>query len=188
MLPIQITVRNTQHSNALEELLCKKAEKLTHFYDQINSCKVVIHIEQKHQHQGKLFSVSIQLAVPGKDLSVNRQLDEDIYIAIRDAFHAVQRQLASYARKRRGDVKTHHSTIQGRISRLFHSRGFGFIEGVDGNEYYLSDANLRHPTFAQLRQGDIVTFIAASSQEGLQAHRITRITKEKGYYQHAHET
>ncbi len=34
-------------------------------------------------------------------MTVNRKLNEDIYIAIRDAFLAMQRQLEDYARKRR---------------------------------------------------------------------------------------
>src|SRR3989338_5790092 len=105
MLPIQITIRDIPNSQAIEDRVHQKAEKLTKFYQHINSCRVVIDVPQKHKHQGKLFSVRIDLTVPGKELVVSHKLNEDLYVAIRDAFHALERQLETYARKRRGDVK-----------------------------------------------------------------------------------
>jgi len=175
MLPVQITVRDMPSSPALEDHLRKKAEKLNQYYHRINSCKIVIHISQKHKHQGKLFNVSIDLSVPGKELVVNRKLDEDVYIAIRDAFHALQRQLENYARKRRGDVKTHELLMHGFVKKIFASEGYGFIQGADGSEYYFSPTNVSNPNFAQLQLGDIVQFIGVPQSEGMQAHRITRL-------------
>lgn len=175
MLPVQITVRDMPNSPALEDHLLKKAHKLNRYYDRINSCKIVIYITQKHKHQGKLFSVCIDLSVPGKDLIVNRKLDEDVYIAIRDAFHAVQRQLESYARKRRGDVKTHEELMHGIVKKLFVDEGYGFIQGTDGSEYYFSPSNVCHPSFSQLELGDTVQFIGVPQSEGMQAHRVTRL-------------
>lgn len=107
MMPIQITIRDIPISHALEEHIRKKAEKLSHIYHQISSCHVVVEVPQKHKHQGKLFSVHIDINVPGKELVVNRKQDEDVYIAIRNAFLALKRQISSYARRRRGDVKGH---------------------------------------------------------------------------------
>lgn len=174
MLPVQITVRDMPNSPALENHLRKKAMKLNHFYHHINSCRIVVDIPQKHKHQGKLFSVSIDLSVPGKELVVNRKLDEDVYVAIRDAFQAVQRQLESYARKRRGDVKMHELTMSGFVKKLFADEGYGFIQGADGSEYYFSPTNVSNPSFNQLELGDIVQFIGVPQSEGMQAHRITR--------------
>lgn len=175
MLPVQITVRDMSSSPALEDHLRKKANKLTQYYDRINSCKIVIHIPQKHKHQGKLFSVCIDLSVPGKELVVNRKLDEDVYIAIRDAFHAVQRQLESYAKKRRGDVKSHELLMHGVVKKKFENDGYGFIQGIDGSEYYFSPTNVTNPNFAQLGLGDTVQFIGVPQSEGMQAHRVTRV-------------
>ncbi len=175
MLPVQITVRDMPSSPALEDHLRKKANKLNQYYDRINSCKIVIHIPQKHKHQGKLFSVSIDLSVPGKELVVNRKLDEDVYIAIRDAFQAVQRQLETYICKRRGDVKTHELLMQGFVKKLFDDQGYGFIQGPEGSEYYFSPTNVANPSFAQLELGDIVQFVGVPQSEGMQAHRITRV-------------
>jgi hypothetical protein len=38
---------------------------------------------------------------------VNRDRDEDVYVALRNAFDAAKRQLEDYVRLLRGDVKTH---------------------------------------------------------------------------------
>lgn len=173
-LPIQVTIRDIPSSSALENHVLKKANKLNKFYDRINSCRIIIDVPQKHKHQGKLFRVRIDLTVPGRELVVNHKIDEDVYVAIRDAFQALIRQLEHYAEKRRGTVKTHEQTIRGVVKRIFHDDGYGFIHGTDGNEYYFGHANVANPSFDQLQIDDAVEFLGVPSSEGQQAHRITR--------------
>jgi ribosomal subunit interface protein len=109
MLPVKITIRDIPNSQILENHIREKFQKLQHFFQRIQSCKVVVEVPQKHKHQGKLFGVRIDLVVPGKELVVNHKKDEDVYIAIREAFHAILRQLEKYAERRRGDVKMHEN-------------------------------------------------------------------------------
>lgn len=174
MQPVQITIRDLPNSPALEDTIRKKADKLSHFYPKINSCRVVITLPQKHKHQGKLFCVHIDLMVPGKELVVNKHKDEDVYVAIRDAFNALQRQLESYARKRRGEVKTHELMMRGLVKRLMDGEGYGFLQGMDGNEYYFSAANVHYPTYDELQIGDSVEFFGIIANDGYQANRITK--------------
>lgn len=173
MLAVQVTIRDIPNSQALENHIKERAQKLIQFYQRINSCRVVVEVPQKHKRQGKLFSVNIDLTVPGKELVVNHKQDEDVYIAIRDAFHAIERQLEKYACRRRGDIKNHDSVCRGHITRLFPLEGYGFIHGVDGNEFYFSVANVAFPHFEKLEIGDFVQFIELSAGEGLQANRVT---------------
>ncbi len=172
--PIQITIRDMPNSQALEDHIYKKAEKLNHYYRRIHSCKVVVDIPQKHKHQGKLYRVSIELAVPGKDLVVNHKLNEDVYIAIRDAFHAILRQLECYADKRRGTVKAHEGLNRGLVKRLIPEEGYGFIQGVDGTEHYFSMTNVSYPGFDGLHEGDTVRYLSVPANDGWQAHRVKR--------------
>jgi ribosomal subunit interface protein len=106
MQAIQITIRALPHSDSLENHVRKKAEELDDMYRRISTCRVIID-HQNHKHQGKLFKVCIDVKVPGKDLVVNHKKNEDVYIAIRDAFNAIYRQLETYIQKHRGDVKRH---------------------------------------------------------------------------------
>jgi ribosomal subunit interface protein len=118
MMPIQVTVRDIPGSQALEEHIRRKAEKLTQFYGQIQNCHVVVELPQKHKHQGKLFRVHIDLGVPGKELVVDRKQDEDVYIAVRNAFNALKRQISDYVDRRRGDVKSHDKMTRGERNSL----------------------------------------------------------------------
>ncbi len=173
MNSIQVTFRDLPYSQALENRIHEQAEKLSQFYEHFIHCRVVLAISQNHKHQGKLYNVRINLMVPGKELVVTRQQDEDIYIAIRDAFNALERQLEDYLRKRRGDVKKHDALQYGFIMRIFPDDGYGFIKGQDGNEYYFSATNVASKTFNQLAVGDTVFFLTEPGSEGLQARRVT---------------
>lgn len=108
--PIQLTFRNIPESAALKKLILDEAEDLEHFYDRITHCRVVIESpHQKHQ-SGNLYHVSIHLTVPGKTLVVTRNPDEhfshkDCYLAIREAFHEIRRQLQDFIRIQRAPVK-----------------------------------------------------------------------------------
>jgi ribosome-associated translation inhibitor RaiA len=83
-LPIQITFKNIRSSEALTTHLYEKAAKLDHFHEHIISCRIVLEMTQKHQHQGKLFRAR---------LVFNHHENEDIYVAIRDSFNAAAREL-----------------------------------------------------------------------------------------------
>lgn len=174
MHAVQITIRDMPSSEALQDHLMKKAEKLDQFYRRIQRCRIVINIPQKHKHQGKQFRVCIDLLVPGKELVVNRKIDEDVYIAIRDAFFAAQKQLETYAGKVRGEVKTHDGVNYGYVKRLFPQEGYGFIQSGEGEELYFSLSNVAYPEFGQLQVGDIVHFLSVPEAEGWHAHRVTK--------------
>jgi ribosomal subunit interface protein len=106
-IPMQITIRDIEHSEALEAHIRDKAKKLDEFFNHIMSCRVVVEMPHKHHHQGKQFNVRIDIGVPGSEIVVNRDHAEDVYVALRDAFDVAKRQLEEYARKIRGDIKTH---------------------------------------------------------------------------------
>jgi len=106
-LPLQITVRNLAHSEALDALIRERAERLQRFHPRIVHCHVVVELAGRHQHKGKLLAVRIDLKVPGAEISIDHQHDEDARIAVRAAFDAAQRRLEDQVRLRRGDVKAH---------------------------------------------------------------------------------
>lgn len=108
--PVQITLRGVDPSEALEAHIRDKAAKLDAFYSHVTGCKVTVEMPARHKHQGKLFNIRIDLDVPGSVLVINRDLNEDVYVALRDAFDAARRQLEDYSHKQRGDAKQHEMT------------------------------------------------------------------------------
>ena len=111
-IPLQITIRDIDHSEALETHIRDKVKKLDEFFNHIMSCRVVVEVPHKHHHQGKQFNVRIDISVPGGEIVVNRDHAEDVYVALRDAFDAAKRKIEDHARKIRGDTKTHEPKRQ----------------------------------------------------------------------------
>ena len=113
-LPLQITFRNLDASEAVEAKIRLRAEELEQHFDRITGCRVAVEAVNRRNRKGKLYKVRVDLTVPGAELVVNHapaedHSHEDIYVAVRDAFDAVRRRLEDYVRKRRGDIKTHES-------------------------------------------------------------------------------
>ena len=110
--PLQITWRSVQKSEALEADIEARAAKLEEFYDKIISCHVTVEKSHGRHKKGNLYRIHLDLRVPDKEIVVTRDpaehhAHEDMYVAIRDAFHAARRQLQDYVRIRRGEVKQH---------------------------------------------------------------------------------
>ncbi|MDO9191093.1 MAG: HPF/RaiA family ribosome-associated protein, partial [Sulfurimicrobium sp.] len=114
---LQILFRNMPQSDAVETHIREKVEKLESFYSNIIGTKASVEIAGKHKHQGNLFNVRLDITVPGSELVVNRDMHEDVYVALRDAFDAAKRQLEDYARRQRGDVKAHEGELHGHVAR-----------------------------------------------------------------------
>jgi ribosomal subunit interface protein len=106
-IPLQISLHGIAHSDALYDAIRAKAQKLERYYERVMSCRVVLELDARHKRQGKQFVVRIDLKVPGGEIAVTHEHDEELEIALRDAFDAARRRLEDYARVQRGDVKRH---------------------------------------------------------------------------------
>ena len=102
-LPLQITFRDMDPSEAVEQAIREKANKLEEFNDRITSCHVVIETPHRHHHKGRVHHIKIHMALPGREVTIDREPErgahEDIYVAIRDAFDAARRQLRDLSKK-----------------------------------------------------------------------------------------
>lgn len=183
-LPLQITFRHMDSSPAVEAAIRKRAEKLDRFSDRIMACRVVVEAPHQHQRKGKLYSVRIDLTVPGEEIPVTREGPEnhahaDIYVAIRDAFASVSRLLEDHTRKVRGDVKSHDVPVHGKVVRLFPYEGYGFIETSDHREVYFHKNSVTNSGFDKLETGAEVRLVLAEgeSAQGPQATTVVPLGK-----------
>ena len=115
--PLQITLHGVTRSEALEDQIRRRAARLERLHGAITSCRVVVEQPHHHHHQGKQFVVRLHIGVPGGEIVVNHDHDEDVYVAVRDAFNAARRQIEDLARRRDGGEKAH------RVARTGHTRG-----------------------------------------------------------------
>jgi ribosome-associated translation inhibitor RaiA len=107
-IPTQIAFHGIDKSDAVEEKIRERVDKLENYSDRITSCRVVV--ESHHKSHSNLnsnaapFHVTIHLAVPGEDLVVRRdpkemKAHEDILIALRDSFDTMECRLKDYNQK-----------------------------------------------------------------------------------------
>ncbi len=172
-IPLQITFQDISRSDALEAVIREKAAKLEEFYPRLISCHVVVVESRRHQHQGRLFNLRIDMRVPGHELVVNRDSDEDAFVALRDAFDAAKRMLEDEIGLQRQDVKHHELPVHGRITRLDAKQRSGLIETTDGGEAYFGAENVASPSFEALVIGQTVQFLLEPGKDTLLARRVT---------------
>jgi len=103
-MPLQITFRNMERSPAVEADIRRHTAKLERFSDRITRCAIAVEKLHTHHRQGNHYHVRIDLTLPRGELVANRQPDEhgaytDVYVAIRDAFLSLRRQLEDHLRK-----------------------------------------------------------------------------------------
>lgn len=162
-LPIQVIFRNMEPSPAAEERARTLAAKLDRYYDRITACRVVIEAPHNHHYKGRLYHVRIDLTVPDAELVASREptdhhAHENVYVAIRDAFKAIKRQLQTYADQRRGHVKYHELPSYGHVLEVCPPADYGYIETSDGRQVRFSSQSVIDYDFDKLEIGDKVRF------------------------------
>ena len=104
----QVLFRGLEHSQAVEEAVQKRAEKLERYSDQILSLKVTVESPHNNHHKGKVFHVGVEALIPNHD----KHAHEDIYVAIRDTFDAVERQIKEINEKKRRLSRVSNKTLE----------------------------------------------------------------------------
>ena len=170
---LHIQFQGMEASAAVETKARELADRLDSFAPDIMACRVNIDLEQKHKHQGRPYGVRIDLTLPGHELVVNKVQHEDVYVALRDAFDNMRRQLEEVVRIRRGQEKLHALPLHGEVVRVDDVTGTGFIRTPDGDEYYFSRDNLADTPFEHVQPGSTVQFIPEVAKQGLQAKRVS---------------
>lgn len=176
-VPLQIRFNNLEPSDAVEANVRKHVERLEHFCDDIVSCRVILEAPHKHHHQGNVYRVTVDVRTPGDESVASRasprhHAHEDIYVAIRDAFDAVQRQLQDHVRKVRGKVKAHEPPAHGRITELYPAGDYGTITDSDGREIYFHRNSVLGADFDSLDIDAEVRFVEEAGEKGPQASSV----------------
>lgn len=171
--PVQISFLGMEPSPAVESAARGKADKLDRFSPDLMSCRVTIEQTQMHRHQGRPFAVRVEATLPGLELNVDRAHDEDVYVALRDAFDDMKRQIEDAVRRTRGQEKVHPPQLHGEVVRLGEEGQSGFIRATDGEEYWFGRDNVTGVPFEHLQLGAQVRFIPEMAAEGRQAKRVS---------------
>ena len=86
-------------TDSLREAVEKRADKVKTRYPEISTFEVVLAAPHQHKHQGNLFTCHIEVHLPRVEPIVidhdpdDNHAHEDAYVAIRDAFKALEKRL-----------------------------------------------------------------------------------------------
>jgi ribosomal subunit interface protein len=174
-IPLEISTRDVTLSPQIEAELSKRASRLERRYNRVTSCRIALERPNgNHHHDGGPYRVRVDVTVPGSELVADKQAEE-IFIAIRDAFDAAERQVEDFVDRRRGFVRSPAVAPEGTVVRLFSEEGFGFLTASDGREVYFHRNAVDVPGFDKLAVGSRVRFAEEQGLEGPQASTVTLV-------------
>lgn len=107
MSPLKITVRSISDTPVINFYIYKRYSKLNKLCRKIHSCNVVIDTDQKHGLKGKVFSVHIDLAIPGKAL-VSKKSGFNLFVAMRDAFDTLEHNFLKHRKRKIIQMQHYH--------------------------------------------------------------------------------
>jgi cold shock CspA family protein len=158
-------------------------------------CRIAVEVPNRHHEWGRHYHVRIDVTVPGGELVVKREPSlhssfrrtrvskvakhlevriphRELRQAIDDAFKAMGRRLQDYARRQRGDVKTHEPAPRARVAKLLPAEGYGFLETPGGREIYFHKNSVVDGEFRRIKVGMAVTFVEEQGDKGPQASTV----------------
>ena len=181
-VPLQITFRNMETSEALESYIRERAEKLDSMCENMVGCRVVVEAPHKHQRKGGLFHASIDITLPKETIVINREPDlhksyNDAHVVVRDVFDSAQRKLRDFVSRQKGEIKVHEEMPQGKITELYPYEDYGRILTAAGDDIYFHRNSIINADFADLDLGDEVRFVEEMGDNGPQATSVRVVGK-----------
>lgn len=179
-VPLEMSFRGVQKTEAIEALIREKLEKLEQVCGHMTSCRLVVEQPQDAQKVGNPFRVRIEVRVPpGHEIVVKREPGEQevhpgVEGVLRSAFDSARRQLRELMDRQRGEVKAHKSETasQGIVVKLFPERGYGFLKSLEGLEVYFHRNSLPRNGFDELSVGSVVRYVEEEGEKGPQASTV----------------
>ncbi|TAM75426.1 HPF/RaiA family ribosome-associated protein [bacterium] len=193
----RITLRNMEHSEALEGLIGDEIAALERFYERIITARIAVEYPHRHRERGNIVHVRIDIVVPGEELVITHEPSlhgtmqgleaeewaksfetearyKDAYLAVREAFHKARRVLEDYVLRMRDEERPGERATapQGRVVKIDAAKGFGFLEAPDGREIYFHRDSVLDGAFKRLKVGSTVRFAEEEGEKGPQASTV----------------
>ena len=105
MKGLEISFRDIEHSDAVENNIRQKAEKLTSTYEDITGIRAVVALPHNHSYKGRIAHISLEVGLPGETVAIthdhhDKSDHENMYVALRDAFDKANRKIRKIHEKR----------------------------------------------------------------------------------------
>jgi cold shock CspA family protein len=182
--PLELSFRNVAKSDAIEDLVRQKVDKLERLCRYITSCRVTIDQPQEHQRVGNPYQVLVEVRIPpGHDLVVKREpgesnMHDPLDVIVRDSFDAMQRQVKKVVDQQRDEVKRHpEQENMAIVQEVNREEDYGFIRTVDGRSIYFHKNAVIQDDWDRIEAGTGVRFVEKMGVDGPQASTIQIVDK-----------
>ena len=110
-IPLEISFHGIDKSDAVEARIEEKFARLHGQFDRFTHARVVVSSPNRSDARAKMFNVTIDLGIPGKQpIVIDNEADNaDVFIALRNAFNAAQRKLDAISGKLTNTAKRERS-------------------------------------------------------------------------------
>lgn len=96
----------------------------------------------------------------------------DVYVSVRDAFAAAERQLKRFKRQKREDLQPHDLPFRGQVAELHPEEEWGYLLTNTGTLVYFHRNAVLDGSFDRLSQGDQVNYVEAAGEAGPTAVKV----------------
>ena len=146
-MQLQINSSESVMTEAVETRILAHVKALEDYVNGLTGCtRCLQHL--RFIVLAKVGRVRIHLDVPGGELMIDKKNSIDLILAINEAFAAARIKLEEYVHAVRHDVKTHGPSPDVRVTTIFPTDGYGFLETLDGRE-----VQFRRDRFTNARVG-----------------------------------
>jgi ribosome-associated translation inhibitor RaiA len=134
-MQLQIDSAESVMTDAIETQICAHVKALEDYVNGLTGCTRCL------QHLRfivieKAGRVRIHLDVPGGELTIDKQNNADLPLAINEAFAAARVKLEQYVHTLRRDVEIQGRSPDVRVTTIFPPDGYGVLETRDGSEVH----------------------------------------------------
>jgi ribosome-associated translation inhibitor RaiA len=103
--PVEVHFHGVEKSEAVEQRVREKVAKLARHFERMTSCRVGIEVPQRTALRPKVYQIKIEIGVPRRrpivvsHERIGSNANEELGLAIRDAFEAAMRKADGIAAK-----------------------------------------------------------------------------------------
>lgn len=179
---LEISYRDFPEPIMAQQRIQDRVAKLERLFPRIQALRVVSEKIQHSKHKGMLYHFTLDASLPGGEVTIDKphadkDSHEDFFVAMRDAFNAMESRLHTFAEKKNNNVKHHDVPPHGVVKEVFPDHGF--IRTSDGLDVYFHANSVVDGKFNEVEIGAEVRFAAAEkeSENGPQATTVHLIGK-----------
>jgi ribosome-associated translation inhibitor RaiA/cold shock CspA family protein len=175
---VEIVFHKMDRSPAVEAKVRERIERLERRFGRLTSFRTTLDAPHRHHSKGIHYAVRLEAHVPSGILTVDREpgdnfAHQDILVAVRDAFDAMERKIKAWADTHTGRPDARAEPLQGRIAELHPDRDFGQIALTDGRLLYFHRHSFVEGDFDKLSEGDTVELAVAEGDSPHGPHAST---------------